>query len=372
MPVIPAERISFAPITPGDWATNPRDVAGALAELAARNSGDLDLQLNKLYLDADQDTYLYAAADDLPVLVAGGTTIWSATVAGIVAGVPLKMSAQALLLDGDGDTGVASAGDDILDWKFNNQLSMTFALDLIHGYDTAIGDGRDLNFRGGDSGGGDGDGGDLNLEAGAKNGSGADGSVNLRKADGTDVIGVAATGGLYIKALAAKGDLLVASADDTPARLSVGSDGEILEADAGESVGAKWAVPMQLVALPFNERLGNRSGTHNLQAIGCDTDFGRNNRAVLLEAGTVIGFTYRMQVVTATSGQLDFALWVNDVWNSVMVSQLASSGTGYFAIRTAGLSVAFVAGGELAVRVVETGTMVWGPIWGLLWVKMRA
>jgi len=39
----------------------------------------------------------------------------------------------------------------------------------------------------------------------------------------------------------AKGDLLTATADNTPARLAVGSNGKILVADSAESTGLKWA-----------------------------------------------------------------------------------------------------------------------------------
>ena len=39
----------------------------------------------------------------------------------------------------------------------------------------------------------------------------------------------------------AKGDLVVGSADNTAARLAVGTDGFVLTADAAEATGLKWS-----------------------------------------------------------------------------------------------------------------------------------
>lgn len=47
----------------------------------------------------------------------------------------------------------------------------------------------------------------------------------------------------------AKGDLIAASAADTPARLAVGANGETLVADSSTATGLKWATPSGMVEL---------------------------------------------------------------------------------------------------------------------------
>jgi hypothetical protein len=60
-------------------------------------------------------------------------------------------------------------------------------------------------------------------------------------ADVTDAANVAAAGAVMGTILDAKGDVIAASAADTPVRVAVGADGQVLTADAASAAGVKWA-----------------------------------------------------------------------------------------------------------------------------------
>lgn len=89
----------------------------------------------------------------------------------------------------------------------------------------------------------------------------------LTKASGTDMdFSWTAVDPLVI--LDAKGDLITATAADTPARLAVGTNGHVLTADSTAATGIKWAAPagggkvLQVVNATTNTAASSSSATY--------------------------------------------------------------------------------------------------------------
>ena len=57
----------------------------------------------------------------------------------------------------------------------------------------------------------------------------------------------------------AKGDILAGSANDTPARVAVGTDGQLLTADAASAAGVKWTTPVAYA--PIRATINAQTGT---------------------------------------------------------------------------------------------------------------
>jgi hypothetical protein len=107
-----------------------------------------------------------------------------------------------------------------------------------------------------------------------------DSELSTHEADTTSVHGISDTANVLLKTLAdAKGDLLVATAADTIARLAVGAtNGMVLEAQSGQSAGVQWVAPTHVVSIQVTDPGGSALTTGDGKAYfrvpstlnGCD------------------------------------------------------------------------------------------------------
>lgn len=90
--------------------------------------------------------------------------------------------------------------------------------------------------------------------------------------NGTDWAPAAVTdAGAIPKALVdAKGDVLTATADNTPARLAVGSDGQALLADSTQTTGLRWGSVFTDPSTTKGDLLARSSSALNRLAVGTD------------------------------------------------------------------------------------------------------
>jgi hypothetical protein len=79
-------------------------------------------------------------------------------------------------------------------------------------------------------------------------------SLRYARQDHVHTMPTAANVGAVASSLVdAKGDLVTATADNTPARLAVGSNGQVLVAASGESTGLIWQGPAEVIGIAVSD-----------------------------------------------------------------------------------------------------------------------
>jgi hypothetical protein len=126
----------------------------------------------------------------------------------------------------------------------------------------------------------------------------------LAKASGTDLdfswVAQDDSNAIQNAIVDAKGDLIAATAADTPARLAVGTNGQVLTADSTAATGLKWATPT--AATPALTLITRQAYTSAL-TINVDNVFSStyDNYKVIIKnsAGNIPGLSMRLRVSSA-------------------------------------------------------------------------
>lgn len=113
----------------------------------------------------------------------------------------------------------------------------------------------------------------------------------------------------------AKGDLIGATAADTPARLAVGTNGQVLSADSTASTGLKWVTPSAgSYTLISTQTL---SATSALNVNGCFTSTYKNYQILMnMTSATTTDYIYLKMRASGTDSSTNYYGWLQRNFSS--------------------------------------------------------
>ena len=151
---------------------------------------------------------------------------------------------------------------------------------------------------------------------------------------------LSASSGIPASTVDAKGDLIAATADDTVARLAVGTDNQFLKAASGQTTGLQWATPddAEIAASGSATNYTPSGATVDGNLAGIDTALGEFSRVVTISATgttTLAEATHRnalikittTDAVTIAAPSSGSTSWVVTVWNKAAADQTVAGQT---------------------------------------------
>ena len=155
----------------------------------------------------------------------------------------------------------------------------------------------------------------------------------LAKASGTDLdfswVAQDDSNAIQNAIVDAKGDLIGATAADTPARLAVGTNGQVLTADSAEATGLKWGTPTSGLTLIKAQTIGSAvSSVTVTDAFSSTYDAYR----VTMTGGSASGSLELILTFGATTSGYKWGFSVS-TWNGTLSTYGSASDTGIYAFR---------------------------------------
>jgi hypothetical protein len=181
-------------------------------------------------------------------------------------------------------------------------------------------------------------------------------------ADSTQTTGIkwaAAGGGMVADPLwDTKGDLAVASAADTGAKLAVGSNGQVLTADSAQTLGVKWAANSLSAVLAAGNDAGGTAILNTPVAANAQT--GTTYTLVLADAGKLVTLSNASAITLTvpTNASVAYATGTQILLAQIGAGQVTVAAAGGVTVSSRG-SALKIAGQYGMATIVKTATDTW-------------
>ncbi len=168
-------------------------------------------------------------------------------------------------------------------------------------------------------------------------------------------------GGIQPTIFDAKGDLLTATANDTPARLAVGTNDQILVADSTAATGLKWATPSSgALTLISTSTFSAVSSVSLATSTFSSTYLNYKIMFNLTAASTALTVTTRMRVSGADNTSFDYSQMSTGITNGGTASNKTESGQSSWTIDASAASPIWVLDFDVLNPNTATRTQIAG------------